>query len=286
MSPSLVTRARQTLTSEAQVGRGAAVLIAVSGGPDSMALLHVMAHLGPKLGLRLFAHGVDHGLRASAASELDGAELLAKHLGVPFSRTQVCIEKGGNLQARARAARYAALVDAAGPAGATFIATAHHGDDRAETVLLRLLRGAGPAGLAVLPPRASLDRTSIELVRPFIRARRSEVLAYLERHHISFAGDPSNQDPRYLRTRVRLELMPLLEKLSPGIQSHLVALADQLASQLGATPPSSFPLPRAAQVALADLARSRSKTARVWLPGGLVATIDPAAGPRTQEDHF
>jgi tRNA(Ile)-lysidine synthetase-like protein len=138
-----------------------------------MALLHVLARLAPSLKFRLTAHGVDHGLRSGAAAELDLAERLCLALGVPFHRTILSLVDGSNLQARARAARYEVLAAAAASSGAEFIVTAHHADDRAETVLLRLLRGAGPRGLAVLAPR------SAGLLRPMVRARRADVVDHL-----------------------------------------------------------------------------------------------------------
>lgn len=276
MTPALLTIARRALTGEAKLERGTPLIVAVSGGPDSMALLDVLGRLAPKHALVLHAHGVDHGLREEAARELDLAEELASRHGVPFARTRVRVARGGNLQARARAARYEALGEAAQKVGARTIATAHHADDRAETVLMRLMRGAGPRGLAALPPRAMLT-PDLELVRPLLRARRSTLQAHVERHALPFAIDPSNVDPRYLRARVRHELMPLLAELSPGIVDHLSALADQLAESREETP--SFPLSRSSQLAIAELARSRSATARVWLPGGLVVTLDPKARP-------
>jgi tRNA(Ile)-lysidine synthase len=282
-TPSLLTVARRALTGETKLERGAVLVAAVSGGPDSMALLHVLSRLGPQLGVVVHAHGVDHGLRVEAARELDVAESFAARLGVPFARTCLHIAHGGNLQARARAGRYAALADAARAVGARTIATAHHADDRAETVLMRLMRGAGPRGLAALLPRAPLAlQRDLELVRPFLRARGAAVQAHVVRHAVPFSKDPSNTDPRFLRVRVRRELLPLLEALSPRIVDHLVALADQLAADR-AEAPASFPLPRSSQVALASLVRSRSTTARVWLPGGLVVSIDPRARPSPPE---
>jgi tRNA(Ile)-lysidine synthase len=264
--PSLLTLARAALGRGGLAPRGSTVLAAVSGGPDSMALLHVLAKLRTPIGFRLVAHGVDHGLRPEARRELDVAEEMARSLEVPFERTRVALEAGGNLQARARQARYAALGRAATIAGAGLIATAHHADDRAETVLLRLLRGSGPAGLAVLPSRAPLPGEGVErrigltLIRPFLRARRADIDA-----------DPSNRDPRFLRTRVRHELLPLLARLSPRIVEHLCALADALgqteAGRSGA--PYGPGLSRATRVALEELARTRSTKARVRLPGGL-----------------
>lgn len=289
---SLRTIARRALEGEGALARGSTLLVAVSGGPDSVALLDVLAGLAPGLGLALVAHGVDHGLRAAAAAELDGAEALARRLGVPFARTRVKVARGGNLQARARTARWRALVAAAKGEGAIAIATAHHEDDRAETVLLRMLRGAGARGLAAMPPRAPAPGAPrLEIVRPLLRARRSDVLAHLERRKIAWAVDPSNDDPRFLRARVRHELMPLLEELSPRIVAHLSALADELGDRgaaarpaepsgdgpAGGEPEWTAGLPRRTRAALQDLRRSGSTSARVWLPGGLVVSLDGRA---------
>lgn len=271
--PSLVTLAARTLREECDVPRGARVLAAVSGGPDSMALLDVLARLAPKLGFELVAHGVDHGLRAEAGAELDLAEEHARSLGVAFERTVVAVLAGGNLQARARDARYAALEAAAARAGAAFIATAHHADDRAETVLLRLLRGAGPRGLAVLPPRAE------SRLRPFIRARKSDVRLHLARHHVRSADDPSNRDRRHQRVRVREELLPLLAELSPGVVEHLNALADALGEGEGGEQSGRGALPSLGRAQRRGLARAvalRQRTAQIWLPGGAVLGLDPA----------
>jgi tRNA(Ile)-lysidine synthase len=222
--PTLITLARAAFRDQALAPRGARILAAVSGGPDSMALLHVLALVRRKLAFGLFAHGVDHGLREGAAAELDTAEELARTLEVPFGRTRVNVPRGGNLQARARSARWEALEAAASRLGADRIATGHHAEDRAETLLIRLLRGTGPRGLAVLPPRARAS----DRIRPFYRARRTDIEAHLRRHRIPFSTDPSNSDPRFLRTRVRLELLPLLESLSPQIVTHLCRLADEM----------------------------------------------------------
>jgi tRNA(Ile)-lysidine synthase len=188
-----------------------------------MALLHVLSRLRSTGGFGLFAHGVDHGLRPEAAGELDAAQAFCRSLDVPFTRDPVTVEPGGNLQARARDARWASLRVAASRIGATRIATGHHADDRAETLLMRLLRGTGTRGLAVLPP---LDG---DRIRPLFRARRSDIDGHVARHHIPVARDPSNENPRFLRTRVRHELLPDLVRLSPRIVEHLCALADDAA---------------------------------------------------------
>jgi tRNA(Ile)-lysidine synthase len=185
-----------------------------------MALLHVLAGLRQGQGFGLFAHGVDHGLRPEAAAELDTAAAFARALDVPFDRSLLRVAAGGNLQARARTARWDALKAAAAAAGAGRVATGHHADDRAETFLMRVLRGTTTRGLAVLPPREG-DR-----IRPMIRARRRDIDAHVRRHQIPHSLDPSNRDPRFLRVRVREEILPALERLNPRVVEHMYALAD------------------------------------------------------------
>jgi len=272
--PTLITLAKRTLREECGVKPGSHVLLALSGGGDSTALLHVLALLAPKLGFRVSAHGVDHGLRVEAGAELDRAEARCRELDVAFQRTALRVGAGGNVQARAREARRAALGAAAEAVNADFIATAHHADDRAETVLIRLLRGAGPRGLAVLSPRSG------PWIRPLCRARKRDVELHLARHQLTFAQDPSNSNRRFLRTRVRQELMPLLEQLSPGVVAHLCALSDALASSVNALTPEqgggvAFELNRA-QRKLVDRALALGqRSARVSLRGGRELTFDP-----------
>jgi len=232
--PTLLTLARRVIEDEKLFEKTDRVLVAVSGGPDSMALLHALAILKKKMGFDLVAHGVDHGLRKTAAQELDLAEAFAARLDVPFARTNLKVASGGNLQARARDARHEALEKARVNGKAAVIATAHHADDRAETMLIRILRGTGVRGLAVLPPRAE----GAPLVRPFIFARRDDIDRHNERHAVPFSVDPSNHDPRFLRTRVRAELIPLLSELNPGAVSHLCKLAQELSDARPDSAPS------------------------------------------------
>ncbi len=262
--PTLITIVRRALR-DLGLSRDARVLVAVSGGQDSMALLHVLGGLRARGGPAVVGHGVDHGLRPEAAEELELARSLACALDVRFDTTRVEVARGPNLQARARAARYAALRTAARTEGATCIATAHHADDRAETVLLRVLSGAGARGLGVLPPRAG------DLVRPMIRATRTDVLAHISRHGLAHADDPSNDDTRFTRVRVRRDLLPVLRALDPRVVEHLCQIADDLA---GAPRDPIFSLPRPVEEALGALALSRDPRARVSLPGGLVAMAD------------
>jgi tRNA(Ile)-lysidine synthase len=283
--PTLLTLARRTLREECSSLRGRTLVAAVSGGGDSQAMLHVLSRLSGELGFALTAHGVDHGLRPAASAELDLAQRLACELGVPFERTRLEIQAGGNLQARARAERYAALRRAAARFGGAVIATAHHADDRAETVLLRMLRGSGPRGLSVLEPHSG------DLVRPLIRATRDDVRAHLARHALPYAEDPSNSNRAFSRVRVRSELMPLLRELSPQIVRHLNALADSLAL---AAPPElcgieTTSLPAAArsqlkraQILEAQRASRLGRSVTIRLAGGRDVRAGRASGSAAQ----
>lgn len=221
-TPSLSTWVRRAISEEALIARGDRVLVACSGGHDSMALLHVLCLARGKHGFSLVAHGVDHGLRPLAEDELALAGRLAAAHEVPWSVTRVDLAKGGNLQERARVARHLALEEARVRSGAVSIALAHTMNDRAETLVMRLVRGTGPRGLAVMPSRAGY------LIRPILRATREDVLRHLSRHGVESADDPSNADPRFWRTRVRHEVLPLLESLSPRAIQAIAGLAEAM----------------------------------------------------------
>ena len=266
--PSLARLAEREIRESELIERGQLVQVAVSGGPDSMALMHVLSILRSRLGFELCAHAVDHGIREEAAQEVEQAGALAVSLKVPFSSTRVQVATGGNLQARAREARFEALREAAKSVGAQRIALAHHADDRAETMLLRILRGSGPAGLAAMPARND------ELIRPFIRARRSVVLRHLHQHGVLYATDPSNEDRRFDRVRVRREVLPTLEAVSPRVVEHLCRLADDL----GALDLPVPPFGRAHLEQLARAAANRDPAVRVSLPAGRVARLEVSTG--------
>lgn len=230
-APSLSRLVQTCLRKECDLPEAAeaGVVIAVSGGPDSLALTDVLADLRKTWRkLELLAVCVDHGLRPESAAECERVAAFCGARGVPFQGIRVQVDGAGGLQAAAREARYRALEAAAdarfGPSG--LIATAHHADDRAETVLLRLLRDVSLEGLGVLPPRDG------RRIRPLVRATREDVLLHCERRQLTPIDDPSNLDHRFLRVRVRREVMPLLRQLSPNVTLALNTLADE-ARQLG-----------------------------------------------------
>ena len=184
---------------------------AFSGGPDSVALV-ALAHAG---GCQVTAVHVDHRLRPESGAEADAAREAAIALAVGFELVVVDVGDGPNLEARARAARRAAL----GPG----VLTGHTADDQAETVLLNLLRGAGLDGLRAMTPGPT---------RPILALRRAETVALArdlaDRHGFGVVDDPSNRDPRFRRNRVRHELLPLLDEIAARDVVPLLVRAAEL----------------------------------------------------------
>ena len=210
-----------------------ALVLAISGGPDSTALMLLAArwargiHKTRKRAPKLIAVTVDHGLRAESAREAAAVKRLARSLGIEHRTVRWTGAKPRTgLQEAARAARYRLLSDAARKAGAPFILTAHTLDDQAETVLIRLTRGSGLTGLAAMQRVTPLGTEGLSLVRPLLDIPKARLIASLKAAKISFAQDPSNSDPRFTRVRVR-ELMPALGE--EGLDARrLVLLARRL----------------------------------------------------------
>jgi tRNA(Ile)-lysidine synthase len=199
------------------------VLVALSGGPDSTALVATLAALRDAgLLVDLRACHVDHRLRAGSAADGEFCEALCGRLGVPLERAAVTVASGENLQSAARRARYGALRAAARREGADHIATGHTRGDQAETVLHRLLRGSGARGLAAIPARRGI------VIRPLLDRSREEVLSYLRDRGLGWREDPSNASARFLRNRIRAEIVPALEALIPGIERRLARTAELL----------------------------------------------------------
>jgi tRNA(Ile)-lysidine synthase len=181
-------------------------LLAVSGGPDSTALMHAAARAGRD---RFRVATVDHALRPGSADEALGVGRLATELGLVHTiLTWDAPRHGSRIQASARGARYRLLTDHAAGIGAGLILTAHTLDDQAETVLMRLIAGSGPSGLAGMREERVLA-PGIRLVRPFLSLSKADLVAYCEMHRLPFLRDPSNTDERFTRARLR-RLLPLL----------------------------------------------------------------------------
>ena len=192
--------------------RAKALLIAVSGGPDSTAHVSLGAHGERSRGRpKIVAATVDHGLRAESAAEADAVARLCARLGIKHATLRWKGAKPATLlQERAREARYRLLVDHARAIRADAILTAHHADDQAETVLFRLLRGSGVAGLRGM--EAFTAREGITIARPLIGAKKSALIDYCRARGFDFVEDPSNADPRFARTRLRALIKSLSEE--------------------------------------------------------------------------
>lgn len=198
---------------------GARVIVALSGGPDSTALLYLLHELATDLDLQLEAAHFDHRVRAESEQDAAHAGRLAADLGVPFQVGHPA-EAPGVGQSSLRDARYRWLNGVARARDADRIAVGHHADDQAETVLFRLMRGTDLRGLAGIPARRG------RIVRPLLPFNRLDLAEYLEALGASPVDDPSNLDRRWARVRLRLEVIPALERQAPGTARRLVALGD------------------------------------------------------------
>lgn len=176
--------------------------LAVSGGPDSLALLLLAQASLPG---RIAVASIDHGLRPEAAGEVALVERIAGERGIPFTALTVKLA-AGNVQARAREARYAALARWARAAGLGAVATAHHADDQAETLLMRLNRGSGLSGLAGVRARSVVENSEVTLLRPLLGWRKAELAGVIAAEGITAAQDPSNISPDFDRARLRTRL--------------------------------------------------------------------------------
>ncbi|MBI4598068.1 MAG: tRNA lysidine(34) synthetase TilS [Candidatus Omnitrophica bacterium] len=227
----MLERITQAITTHQLLTPGDRVVVAVSGGADSVALLHLFTRLQPAWKLALVVGHVDHGLRASSSEDAEFVRRLAARwrLPVAIERREVgraCADNGWSLEDGARRIRYDALQQMARRAQANRIALAHTADDQAETVLMRLLRGSGLLGLSAIPWQRTLDERAT-IIRPLLDVWREDVLAYLEAEGLSHCEDPSNRDLRFLRNRIRHELLPLLQQTyNPKIKHALLQLAN------------------------------------------------------------
>ena len=205
-----------------------ALVLAVSGGPDSVALMWLAARWRRALsrGPRLLAVTVDHGLRAESAREARDVKRLAGALGVPHRTVRwTGVKPRSGVPAAARAARYRLLADIARQNGASHILTAHTRDDQAETLLMRLVRGSGITGLAAMARES--EREGVRIARPFLDISKSQLIATLEKAKVGFADDPTNRDISFTRPRIRAVIHGLAAE--GGDVRNLARLASRLA---------------------------------------------------------
>ncbi|MGH8058279.1 MAG: tRNA lysidine(34) synthetase TilS, partial [Candidatus Entotheonellia bacterium] len=221
---------QQTIQDHSMLEETRTLLVAVSGGPDSMALLHALYRLRDSFPVQLIVAHLNHRMRTEAATDAQFVAARAQEFGLPYVSAAIDVPAYRQRhklspEDAARRVRYAFLQATAAEHQAQRIALGHTANDQAETVLLRMLRGTGPRGLAGIPP----VRGSI--IRPLIRVHRHEVLTFLRAHGVPFREDPTNQQREYRRNQVRLDLLPLLQqRYNPRIVEALCSLADLLAA--------------------------------------------------------
>ena len=209
---------------------GGVMLVAVSGGRDSVCLLHYLAAIAPQRGFTVAAGHLNHQMRPEARRDEDFVRELCRTLGVAFyteaapvyetaARWSLGVEETG------RRLRYEFLFRTADAIGADRIATAHHAQDQAETVLLNLLRGTGPEGLGGIPPVRG------RIVRPLLQTSRAEIEDYLQENGLSHVEDSTNEDTHYARNRLRRELWPQLATINPALERAIGRTAEIVRSE-------------------------------------------------------
>lgn len=218
------------IVDEGLVPAGATVLVGLSGGADSVALLHLLLECVPSGGFSVRAAHLDHGMRAGSAADAAFVRDLCAACSVPLSAARVDIPGRAaaarrGLEEAARDARRAFLRETAARHGCAVIALGHHRGDQAETFLHRLLRGSGLSGLAAMRP------SSPPFIRPLLPFGRDQIRAYLAARGLAFVEDPSNRDPAYTRNRIRHRLLPLLRSFNPRIEEHLARLCRRIAAE-------------------------------------------------------
>lgn len=274
------------------------VAVAFSGGADSTALLWVTARQGVLLGVDVVALHVHHGLQPAADAWVAHAQAVVERLvrsGTPVAlrvrRLAGQPLPGDSVEAWARHGRYQALADMAREAGAALVLLAHHADDQAETVVLQALRGAGPAGLAAMPSR--WEAHGLTWQRPWLHRRRSELMAAAQASGLPWVNDPSNNDPRFARNRLRQQVMPPLLAAFPqavvvlGQVAQQAALARALVDEMAAVdlPACLSPEGRLRYAAWQGLTPARrSHALRAWLQRVLPAGVPQALWMRVDRE--
>lgn len=224
---SLFTRFRKSLLENDILPFGSRVLVAVSGGADSVALLSLLHSVSSELQLHLEVAHLDHALRNESAADASFVSKLCSKYGLRLAQKRVDVAsvakaQKGNLEEVAREVRRSFLFETADKSGCDYIALGHHLNDQAETLLMRLIRGSGTKGMAGMSCRDG------QLLRPLLHFKRSEIVEYLHSEGLDWREDESNQNLDFVRNRVRGQLVPLLESYNPNVVQQIAGLSEQL----------------------------------------------------------
>ena len=231
MREPVLEQIQRTITAQRLLRVGARIVVGVSGGADSVALLYALKRLRAAWKLHVHVAHLDHGLRDASSADATFVRELSLRWRLPVTIehrdvSAMCAREGWSLEDGARRIRYQFLLDVARRQRAETVALAHTADDQAETVLMRLIRGTGLLGLGAIPIKRPLEE--VWVVRPLLEVWRREILEWLEQERLTYRDDASNRDSRFVRNRIRLELLPLLEReYNPNIKGTLTQLAEQ-----------------------------------------------------------
>ncbi len=227
----ILDKVKKTIKRYNLIGKGDKILLGVSGGPDSVAMLYLLKSLKKELKINLHVAHLDHMLRNDSYKDKEFVERLARNLKIPVTLAEINIKelaKTGSLEEIARNARLGFLFKVAQDIKAGKIALGHNLDDQAETVLMRIIRGAGLCGLSGILPKRNM--AGYQVIRPLLEVRRSEIEAFLKRKKIRPRIDISNLEDIYFRNKIRNKLLPLLEK---EYNKNIKAVLSNTAQSLG-----------------------------------------------------
>lgn len=229
----LLSQAARTALRHQMIAQGDRILVGVSGGPDSVALLHLLLLLKPRFSLAIGVVHLNHTLRqAESDRDADFVAALTRKQDLPYYACRADVRKYRqdhrlSLEEAARRVRYAFFSRIAAEKGYGAIALGHNSDDNAELVLMHLLRGSGPLGLSGIPAVRRLSGSRLKIVRPLIESTRADIMAFLQARRIPWVLDSTNADPRFIRNRIRLELLPFIKRsFNPAVAQNLNRLAD------------------------------------------------------------
>ena len=216
----MLEKVNQIIKQNCLIKGGDTVIVACSGGPDSVCLAHILWRLQKRMGFKIILAHLNHNLRGKESdSDSHFVQKLAKKLNLPLENKK--LRKKPKNEATAREVRYAFLEQVRKKCRGQGIAVAHTADDQVETILFNLLRGAGLSGLSGMRPKNHF------IIRPLLSCRRGEIIGYLEENHLTYRNDSSNLDLKYTRNKIRHQLLPLLEKeYNPQIRKNILKLGE------------------------------------------------------------
>jgi tRNA(Ile)-lysidine synthase len=233
----MLEKAIKTIKQFDQISKGDKVLVGISGGPDSVALLLVLSQMTRRFGFSLVAAHLNHGLRGKKSdADEQFAREMANNLKIPFVSKKIDLKsqrrrRKGSLEEIAREERYNYLISVASRRGCKKVAVGHHADDNAETLLMNFIRGSGPKGLGGIPPVRPLKGDDILLVRPLIEVTRDEIIAFLKKEEQDFCIDETNSDTAFRRNKIRHDLVPQIKNdYNPSITAVLNDTAEVMRS--------------------------------------------------------